>query len=751
MIPESQINFSPADDDATTAYQNITPFSAEMAHLKEKSPKQNALPVLSDKNLTELYPIWLSTVMNDATDEYNIIHQDNVYSAVNPIQNLAIRFYPTYVELANLEVPSQRWQMGLIGYGYGKTTMRLPSAHLVCSENRANYWYGELNEWYINGPLGLEQGFTLNAPPEKRIDKQALVFTLAFSTGSAIDTDAQSLLLNSVAGQPVFQYGQFHVNDARGCVLPVCVEVDESQTDDCIHLHIIIDDTDAVYPIVVDPIVQQATLTTTDSGISVFGTSISISGDTVAISSATGHDANGPVYSIYVFVRNGATWVQQAKFAPAGQVSNDNFGASVALDRDTALVGAPGNSLGVGTAYIFTRNGVSWAQQAQLIGTDTVSISSFGNSVAVNGNTAVIGANFTGPNNTGAAYVFVRNGVAWTQQAKLNTLDPANSDNIGSSVALSGDTALVGAAAKPVGTGGTGATYVFIRNGSTWAQQAKLLANDTINAFYFGSAVALSGDTALVGANGTDPNNSTGAAYVFVRNGTNWIKQARLTASDAAPISFFGYSVALTGDTALVGNLPNTASGGAYVFTRSGTIWSQQPKLSPGGSNRFGISVSLSSNTAIVADTITNIVYVFLTNADATVIPNQIAPANANTSINYGIAGASITAGQVVFIDKTANFQIKPAQATNFNAASSVVGIALNTAAIGQPITYAIAGDVYFSADLVPTTTYVLSPSNAGGIAADTSLITGNYASVIGIATSTTNLRLGVAPVATAK
>ena len=193
----------------------------------------------------------------------------------------------------------------------------------------------------------------------------------------------------------------------------------------------------------------------------------------------------------------------------------------------------------------------------------------FGGSVAISGDTVVVGAprDDDAGFDSGSVYVFVRSGTTWTEEAKLTASDAAAEDEFGVSVALSGDTALVGASGDDDAGSGSGSAYVFVRNGTSWSQQVKLTASDAAAEDGFGASVALSGDTALVGASGDDGTGvSSGSAYVFVRNGTSWIQQAKLTASDAAAIDYFGYSVALSGETALVGAPFNDGVGSAYAY-----------------------------------------------------------------------------------------------------------------------------------------------------------------------------------------
>ncbi|MBM3949797.1 MAG: hypothetical protein FJ312_11295, partial [SAR202 cluster bacterium] len=231
-----------------------------------------------------------------------------------------------------------------------------------------------------------------------------------------------------------------------------------------------------------------------------------------------------------------------------------------------------------GSAYVFVRSGATWSQQAKLTASDGGTEDRFGDSVAVSGDTAVVGAR--GENSAqGSAYVFVRSGATWSQQAKLTASDGAEDDVFGISVAVSGDTAVVGALFDDVGSNDDqGSAYVFVRSGATWSQQAKLTASDGAARDQFGYSVVVSGDTAVVGAGGDDigSNGDQGSAYVFVRSGATWSQQAKLTASDGATDDEFGRSVAVSGDTAVVGPWSdnvgsNLDQGSAYVFTGTPT------------------------------------------------------------------------------------------------------------------------------------------------------------------------------------
>jgi hypothetical protein len=300
-----------------------------------------------------------------------------------------------------------------------------------------------------------------------------------------------------------------------------------------------------------------------------------------------------------VFVRSGGVWSQQAQLTVSDGATNDQFGWSVALYGSTAVLSAPGKNGFAGSAYVFVRSGGVWSQQAQLTASDGASGDEFGISVALYGSTAVVGA--TQKNSaTGAAYVFTRSGGVWSQQAELTASDGASHDQFGASVAVYGSTTVVGA---PQRNAAAGAAYVFTRSGGVWSQQTQLTASDAQDGEDFGWSVALYGTTAVVGA----PESSSGlngAAYVFLQSGSAWSQQAKLTASDGQGGDAFGSSVAIYGSTTLVGAwVNNSQTGAAYTYTRSGPGWSQQSKLTasdaaPG--NAFGRSVALYGSTALI-------------------------------------------------------------------------------------------------------------------------------------------------------
>ncbi|WOO43520.1 InlB B-repeat-containing protein [Rubellicoccus peritrichatus] len=329
-----------------------------------------------------------------------------------------------------------------------------------------------------------------------------------------------------------------------------------------------------------------------------FGTSVSICGDT-ALVGAIGDDDNGlSSGSAYVFVRVGNNWVEQAKLLPSDGARNNLFGHSVYVHGDTALVSASNK----GTVYVFVRRDGVWTEQAKLTNSDDPFFNGFGNSVSLSGNTALIGAygDFENGWESGRAYVFTRNGDVWTEQAKLLPSDIIAGDRFGAAVSVQGDTAFVGASSNS----GTGSVYVFTRNSGAWTEQAKLVSSDGAIDDYFGRSISMSGDTALIGANGNDDGGiSSGSAYIFEKVDNVWTEQAKLTLSDGADYDLLGVSVGLSGDFAIVGASGDDGIGSAYVYVRRDGLWSEKSKLQYNDSStnaQFGFSVGLSGDTALV-------------------------------------------------------------------------------------------------------------------------------------------------------
>ena len=669
-------------------------------------------------------------------------------------------------QTSHFPLPTSSLSLRLTAYGYNDDLHPVPEAQPpTADKNRVEYRRGDLVEWYINAEQGVEQGFTLEKPPTPSPRNSQFVIRNLLTLALTLDTplipelheDAQGVVFKNAAGQVVFTYDKLHVFDAADKALPAYFTLADAG-----ELRIVVDDSAAVYPVVVDPLIaseqKKFNRTYTDANDN-FGKAISLDGNTLLIG-APGDEScflqpcdvnNGAAYvfvwggaswtlqaqliasggaavalsgdtaliGISVFTRNGTTWTQQANLIPDNSNSPGGIGSSVALDGDTAIIGArsdmhSGNSSGA--AYVFTRRGTVWTQEAKLVADDAAERDQFGLSVALNGDTALIGAPYDDDDgdDSGSAYVFTRSDTAWTQQTKLTSGNEAVGAMFGNSVALSGDTALIGA--NWDSGNNSGSAYVFIRNGESWNIQdkftavggwsvalsnngnaaligggfssayistrtngiwsqppTKLIANDVTTGDWFGRAVALSDNTAFIGAwlddsGGTD----SGSVYVFSHSNNTWTEQAKLTANDTATDDKFGFSMALDGDTALIGSGSGTGNhaygggggvGSAYILIRDGDIWSLQAKLTaddPAADDYFGVSVALSGDTALIgadrdddAGTNAGSAYVFIRNGTAWSLQKKLIANNTAAGDRFGSALA--LSGDTAFIGAARN------------------------------------------------------------------------------------------------
>jgi hypothetical protein len=548
----------------------------------------------------------------------------------NPEHALLVNFTKQGAEVRSR---STCWGLETRSYGYGDVLRPLRAVAPRAAANRVEYRHGGVTEWYLNGPMGLEQGFTLAEPPGKARKGRAQPLTLALAISGDLvavpepagpDKKSTALTLTRKDGQTALRYTGLNVRDAVGRELRSWLELRGKR------LMLRMEDSGARYPVVVDPWIQQAELTASDGGsYDHYGWSVAISGNTIVVGGVchpgTSVDCvagySGGPGAAYVFAESAGTWSQQQELTASDGAPGDWFGESVAVDGSTIVVGAPhhevGRNVSQGAAYVFVRSGTTWGQEAELTSSDGAAGDKFGWSIAVDGSTVIVGAphHEIGSNlGQGAAYVFAESGTTWGQGAELRASDGAAGDKFGWSVAVSGSTAIVGAILHTVGSNaGQGAAYVFVESGGMWSPQAELAASDGAANDYFGSSVAVSGGTAVVGSPGPvtfiHSSKYAGGAYVFVESGTTWSQQAELTASDGVGSDNFGNSVAVdeTTSTVVVGALNHAVGrqgdqGAAYVFAQSGTTWDQQAELTASdwaGDDNFGTSVALSGSTAV--------------------------------------------------------------------------------------------------------------------------------------------------------
>ena len=342
-------------------------------------------------------------------------------------------------------------------------------------------------------------------------------------------------------------------------------------------------------------------------GATIGGNRVSISGDYAIIGASQNDDAGSSSGSAYIFKRLGNIWTEQQKLTASDAMFFDEFGSSVSISGDYAIIGAPTAANAAGAAYIFKRDGNTWIEQQKLIYPDAGPQDRFGLSVCISDDYAVIGAPYTGPGhvNIGSVHIFKRIGDLWTEQQKLISSDAEPNDQFGLSVSISEDYVLVGAPDNDHGVFRSGAAYVFKKTGNTWIEQQKLTASDADNSAHFGRKVSISGNYALIGApERNDDGTSSGAAYVFNQSENIWIEQQKLLASDAGADDRFGSGLSISGDYIIVGAFGNSdLTGAAYIFKRTGNTWPEQQKIIASdafGGNEFGWSVSISGENAIV-------------------------------------------------------------------------------------------------------------------------------------------------------
>ena len=474
---------------------------------------------------------------------------------------------------------SQALKLRLTTFGRTSDLAAMAAIRPHIADNTASYVHDNVTEWWRILPIGYEQGFTITRRPAGNGQ-----VALALTSSRAAKKQGDGLAWGKL------NYGSLVVNDATGRRLPATLSAEGHR------ILISVNDADASYPITVDPLLWQEQETTADDGAAgdQFGISVAISGNTAFIgaddATINGNAAQG---AVYVFSNTNGTWVQSQKITLDDGASGDFFGVSVTIDGENALIGAHGTTVDgnawQGAAYIFTNVDGVWTRSAKITANDGAFFDQFGWAVALSGTSALVAAqNATvGANaNQGAVYAFSNSGGVWSQTQKLVADDGAASAYFGFSIALSGTTALIGAE----GDGDyMGAAYVFDSASGVWTQTQKLTADDADpppGIDQFGRAVALSGTTALIGSEGDNVhgNQYQGAAYIFTSSSGVWSQTQKLIASDGEASDLFGSSVALVDGNALIGAFGatvdgNADSGAAYIFENTNGAWNEISKI----------------------------------------------------------------------------------------------------------------------------------------------------------------------------
>jgi len=533
---------------------------------------------------------------------------------------------------------SAHWRMALRGYGYSNDLQSADKVAPLATSNRVEYRRGPLTEWYVNGPAGVEQGFTVRKAPFRREGKP-LTFALALSGdyNGSLTSDRKGLTMKGRDQKPALSYAGLAAFDSSDKPLPAWLELRGSE------LLIRVDDTRAAYPVTVDPIIQLAELTASDGmpgdqmGISVVigGNTVVAGAENATVGSHAGQGA------AYIFVKPASGWTditEIAKLTASHGEAGDGFGGSVGISSNTIVVGAcpqSGMCNGRGKVYVFLKPKKGWKTtskfKARLTASDGSPNDGFSNmmSISGDGNTIAVGAwgaTVNGKIGEGAAYVFVKPSSGWKtmhETAKLTEPHGAANDAFGNvAINRDGSTLFVGAiqldATTNEGTG-PGKAYIFERPTNGWKTTsrftAKLTASDGVKGDGFGfcqtgaACISSDGTTVLAAAPQFSATSSTvGKAYVFVKPANGWKTTshftAELTASDGGPGQFFGWSPALAKNRAVIGAIGANA---AYVFNKPTSGWKTTShftaKLTPadGSGGAFGFSTAISGNTIAVS------------------------------------------------------------------------------------------------------------------------------------------------------
>jgi hypothetical protein len=551
-------------------------------------------------------------------------------TARNPRHGLRIDYAQEGVTVGT---GAARVGLRLASLGRGASARPVEPVAPTARANRVEYAHAAgVTAWHANGPAGLQQGFTVPSRPAGDAGAP-LRLTVAFSGDLTARLEDGSLVL-AADGQPVLRSRGLTAVDARGRTLPARLALAGQA------VGIEVEDQDAAFPLTIVSFLETAKLTSSVGAPgSLFGWSVAIDGDTIVVGARTDDlGQNVDQGSAYVFVKGEGGWmntVESARLVASDGAANDQFGVSVGVSGDTVVVGSWfDDNIGLGgkgSAYVFTRPDGGWSgtlhQTARLTASDRQHGDTFGASVAIDGDTIVAGAPFDDFGDLwsaqGSVYVFVRPGGSWinmTEGAKLSASDKGTYDRLGNAVAISGDTVVAGAYLDTVGANTyQGSAYVFVRGGPGWFghqnETAKLTASNGVAGDTFGYSVAVDGDTVVAGA--IMRNGAKGAAYVFVEPDTGWASTSAFTAElsyfAGAQVDRFGESVAVSGDTIVVGARygagPNHADqGSAHVFVKQpGFGWSTSahPHLTlaaadGSASDQFGSAVGISGKTVVV-------------------------------------------------------------------------------------------------------------------------------------------------------
>ncbi|GEM_PF-1178374 len=564
-----------------------------------------------------LAPVLARSMAASAPAEYQIHRQGAKHVSSNRAHALKLAF-----SAEEMQIEGQGWTWGMALKAWGRESLEaVPSAKASVSGTRLEYRRGPLTEWYLNSEMGLEQGFTVHARPEGRLGKLALELALKGSLQAMVSDTTNLSLVDPANNREKARYGGLLVVDADGKALPASFVLSAKDT-----LRILIDDRHARYPVTIDPWLQRARLTGSDSrGCDSLGYAVAADGDTVVVGAYKDGDHGTNAGAAFVFVKPGTGWAnatEAAKLTASDGAPGDNFGMAVAVHGDTVVVGAQyakiGSNVKQGAAYIFVKPTGGWSgslnQAAKIDSVDGLANYQFASSVAIKGSTLAVGSSAVN-----SVYIFTGSGGTWTRQVRLNGADVGG--GAGAVVAVSDDEQWVAAGAPTAGSSEMkfGDVYVYNKPGAGWSAHATTLpdatlqtaAADRVMQAQLGISLATRGNVIVAGAP-KSAMSAPGVVCVYVKPGTGWsgtlTPTATLKGSDTTNSDLFGESVAISGsgDMIAIGTWLNQEK--VYIYKKPAGGWADDASedCTLSGSDHatypfadFGYRIAMSGDTLV--------------------------------------------------------------------------------------------------------------------------------------------------------
>jgi len=730
-IPNAGTNF------AAVAAQMRSSLSGNLSFTLVTREREKSL-----NGITHDAMVTLKKQIQASLSEFRYNEQSGAWTAVNYDQHMAFQT----TDAGGIRITSDNGTAGMqfAGICRDECTLTTPAGIIHADGTRLEIDRGPATEWYLNSNTGIEQGMTLANSPDGTGNVQ-VTFDLSGTLTPALE--GQTLVFSARNG-PVIKYAGLTAHDATGRTLPAIMILTGTR------LVWQVDDRNAVYPVTIDPTWSQIKILTASDGTdnALFGNGVAISNDTAIVGAYQAAGGGTQRGEAYIFQKDkGGTnnWGQVKILTASDGTDNAQFGWSVAISNDTAIVGAvvaPGGGTKRGEAYIYQKDkdGTNnWGQVKVLTASDGTDNALFGISVAISNDTAIVGANNApgGGTNRGEAYIYQKDKDGtnnWGQVKVLTASDAVDFADLGTSVAISNDTAIVGAHTAPGGGTQRGEAYIFQKDKdgtNNWGEVKVLTASDGADNAQFGYSVGISNDTAIVSANqAAGGGTQRGEAYTFRKDkdGTNnWGEVKILTASDGADNAQFGWLVAISNDTAIVGAYQAAGGGSqrgqAYTFRKDtgGTNnWGQEQILSAsdGADNAgFGWFVAISNDTAIVGAYQAAGGGIKRGEAYIFVIPPTVTGISPTSGTTAG--GTSVTVTGTGFNGATSvKFGATSAASYTVNSATQITAISPAGAAGTVDITVTTGGGTsvtgaadQFTFTVTPTPTPTPAPVNYGG------------------------------------